>query len=141
MAFELDARLAADTLFVSDLALSQLRLMNDVRYPWLVLVPRQPGLTALDDLSADDRAVLSAELDLASRVLRRDARVARVNVASLGNIVEQLHVHVVGRWPGDPAWPGPVWGHAPAQLYAQGAAASAVRGMQVRWRELAAAPS
>lgn len=136
MAFVLDDRLARDTLLVTDLPLSQVRAMNDQRYPWLVLVPRRPEVTALDALAAADRAQLVAETDLAARVLRKDPRVERLNVASLGNIVAQLHVHVVGRWPEDPAWPGPVWGHSPAEPFVESARGEHVAVLQERFRAL-----
>jgi diadenosine tetraphosphate (Ap4A) HIT family hydrolase len=136
MTFVLDDRLARDTFFVADLPLSQIRAMDDRRYPWLVLVPRRAAVTALDALAPPDRTQLSVEADLAARVLRADDRVARLNVASLGNIVAQLHLHVVGRWPGDPAWPGPVWGHSPAEPYAAPARATLTAVLQERLRAL-----
>lgn len=136
MTFLLDDRLGRDTFFVADLPLCQVRAMDDRRYPWLVLVPRRADLTALDALAPPDRAQLSVEADLAAGVLRADDRVARLNVASLGNIVAQLHVHVVGRWPGDPAWPGPVWGHSPAEPYAEPARKVLTVALQERFRAL-----
>jgi diadenosine tetraphosphate (Ap4A) HIT family hydrolase len=115
--FELHPRLAADTHPVADWALSRVLLMNDARYPWLVLVPRRPGLSELHDLSPADRAVLIEETAMASERLKAWSQAAKMNVGALGNVVPQLHVHVVGRSPGDPAWPGPVWGHSPAIAY------------------------
>jgi diadenosine tetraphosphate (Ap4A) HIT family hydrolase len=116
--FSLDSRLAADTLAVADLPLSAVRLMNDATYPWLILVPRREGAVEIVDLSPADRGQLMEEIATVSGVLRAMTACDKLNVAALGNMVPQLHVHVVGRFAGDPAWPGPVWGKAPAQPYA-----------------------
>lgn len=129
--FVLDPRLAADTLPIGRLALSRLLLMNDARYPWLILVPERPGIRELYELLAADRAVLIEEIAACARALA-DAlapeRVAdKLNVAALGNVVAQFHVHVVGRFADDPAWPAPVWGRGPARPYAP-AAAEALAG-------------
>jgi diadenosine tetraphosphate (Ap4A) HIT family hydrolase len=118
-AFSLDSRLAADTLAVADLPLSAVRLMNDATYPWLVLIPRREGAVEIVDLSPEDRVQLMEEIAAVSDVLRAMTRCDKLNVAALGNMVPQLHVHVIGRFAGDPAWPGPVWGKAPAQPYAE----------------------
>ena len=121
-AFALHPRLAADTLPVGDLPLCRLLLMADARFPWLVLVPRRPDLREVTDLPAAERAVLMEEIALASEVLARETGAEKLNTGALGNIVSQLHVHVVARFAGDPAWPGPVWGSGPALPYAPGAA-------------------
>jgi diadenosine tetraphosphate (Ap4A) HIT family hydrolase len=118
-AFALDPRLAADTLAVADLPLSAVRLMNDATYPWLILVPRREGAVEIVDLLPEDRVQLMEEIAAISDVLRAMTRCEKLNVAALGNMVPQLHVHVIGRFAGDPAWPGPVWGKAPAQPYAE----------------------
>ena len=110
MSFALDPRLAADTLAVGDLSLSRVLLMNDRRYPWLILVPRREDLREIVDLDAQARAALIEEIAAASRFVRSLPGVDKINVGALGNIVAQLHVHVIGRAVGDPAWPGPVWG-------------------------------
>lgn len=109
-AFELDARLAADTIAIGDMGLSRLLLMNDARFPWLILAPRRAGLVELTDLDASERAALMEEIAAVSRALLARDRVDKINVGALGNIVRQLHVHVVARAVGDAAWPGPVWG-------------------------------
>jgi diadenosine tetraphosphate (Ap4A) HIT family hydrolase len=119
--FTLDARLAADTSFVADWSLSRVLLMNDARYPWLILVPRQPNLVELIDLSSQQRATLMDEIAHATQTLKHLTNAAKMNIGALGNVVPQLHVHIVARSPGDPAWPGPVWGHSPAQPYAPAA--------------------
>lgn len=115
--FELDPRLAGDTLLVADGPLSQLRLMDDARFPWLVLVPRVPGAVEWLDLEGDQQRLLLAELNLAGRLLRGLGPVHKLNIGALGNVVRQLHVHVVARQEGDAAWPGPVWGAGARQPY------------------------
>ena len=115
--FALDPRLAADTVPVAELALCSVRLMDDQRFPWLILVPRRPGLAELDDLDAAARAVLIEEVARAGAALRAAVPCDKLNVGALGNIVRQLHVHVVARREGDAAWPGPVWGFASPARY------------------------
>ncbi|MDA1071725.1 MAG: HIT family protein [Proteobacteria bacterium] len=115
--FRLDPRLAADTLPVLDLALCSVRLMNDARYPWLVLVPRRAGAVEIHALEAADRAVLAEETARVAAALERHAPGHKINIGALGNIVRQLHVHVVARREGDAAWPGPVWGKGAAVPY------------------------
>jgi len=123
-AFELDPRLATDSVFIADGPLSQVRLIDDSRFPWLVLVPRVAGASEWIDLDGGQQRLLLAEINQLSRLLRAEPGVEKLNIGALGNIVRQLHVHLVGRHPGDPAWPGPVWGsgamqrHAPEQLQA-----------------------
>lgn len=115
--FTLDARLADDSHPLATLALCELRLMDDANYPWLVLVPRIAGARELVDLDADQRRRLTDEIDLAARLLRDVYRPYKLNIATLGNMVEQLHVHVIGREQDDPAWPAPVWGRVAARPY------------------------
>ncbi|HEU0152631.1 MAG TPA: HIT family protein [Arenimonas sp.] len=114
---DLDPRLAADSVLVADGPLSQFRLMDDARFPWLVLVPRVPGATEWIDLAGDAQRLLLAEVNLAGRLLRGLGPVHKLNVGALGNVVRQLHVHVVARQEGDAAWPGPVWGAGLRQPY------------------------
>lgn len=118
-AFVLDPRLAADTRLVAALALCDVRLMNDSRYAWLVLVPRRVDLIEIADLTHDDQTELWREVNLAGRTLRAVASCDKLNLGALGNIVRQLHVHVVARCEGDAAWPGPVWGHGKPQPYTE----------------------
>jgi diadenosine tetraphosphate (Ap4A) HIT family hydrolase len=113
MDFALDPRLELDTLPVAELPLSTVRLMNDARYPWLVLVPRRPGVVEVLDLAPPDQDLLWAEIRLCARVVRELWTPDKLNVAALGNVVPQLHVHVVGRRRDDDAWPRPVWGVHP----------------------------
>lgn len=114
--FALNGRLAADTVPVADLALCRVLLMDNRLYPWLVLVPRRPDLRELHELAPADRALLVEEAARASALLAAEFATDKVNVGMLGNLVGQLHCHVVGRRQGDPAWPGPVWG-GPAERY------------------------
>jgi diadenosine tetraphosphate (Ap4A) HIT family hydrolase len=109
--FVLHPRLAADTAFIADWPLSRVLLMNDARFPWLILVPRRVDATELHDLDPQDRNELIGEISRASATLKAATAAAKINVGALGNLVPQLHVHVVARNPGDSAWPGPVWGH------------------------------
>jgi diadenosine tetraphosphate (Ap4A) HIT family hydrolase len=108
--FQLSERLAADSIFLADWPLCQLRLMDDARFPWLILVPRRAGLEEWTELSLADSATLSAEIAMAGRGLAEMFRPAKLNVGALGNIVRQMHVHVIARFEADAAWPGPVWG-------------------------------
>jgi diadenosine tetraphosphate (Ap4A) HIT family hydrolase len=117
--FSLDPRLAADTLAVCDLPLSAVRLMNDSRFPWLILVPRRMAASELTDLEPADRLRLWDEVTSVSNVLAGIAKPKKLNVAAIGNVVAQLHVHVVARSEGDAAWPRPVWGIGIAEPYAQ----------------------
>lgn len=116
-AFTLDPRLDADTFPVGELALSTVRLMDDARFPWLILVPRRAGLADLVDFDEDDAALMTVELRRASRVLRELTSPYKLNVAALGNSVRQLHVHVIARFETDVAWPKPVWGVGTAASY------------------------
>jgi diadenosine tetraphosphate (Ap4A) HIT family hydrolase len=125
--FELHPRLAADTIVLGDLPLSRLLLMNDSRFPWCILVPRQASLRELHDLTPADGGRLFVEIDQVSRALIACCAAYKLNVGALGNLVPQLHVHVVARQPDDAAWPGPVWGSGPAQPY-DGAAAQTLTG-------------
>jgi diadenosine tetraphosphate (Ap4A) HIT family hydrolase len=120
--FVLHPRIETDSLAVADLPLSALRLMRDANYPWLILIPRRSALTEIVDLSADERVQLMTEIALASEALRAEAAPEKLNVAAIGNMVRQLHVHVVARRTGDAAWPKPVWGAAPAKPYPPGEA-------------------
>jgi diadenosine tetraphosphate (Ap4A) HIT family hydrolase len=117
MAFLLDPRLAADTLFAAQFPLCEVRVMNDARYPWLVAVPRLVGAVELFDLSPSESQQLWLEIQALGVLVGGLPEVGKVNIGTLGNIVRQLHVHVLGRAEGDPAWPGPVWGHSPAKPY------------------------
>lgn len=120
--FLLDPQLQADTLPVTELPLSSVRLARDASYPWILLVPRREGLCEIVDLAPAERRELMDEVAAAAEALRAVAPCDKLNIAALGNLVRQLHVHVVARRRGDAAWPGPVWGAGPATAYAPGAA-------------------
>ena len=112
--FALDARLERDTLPVAESALSLLRLFNDERYFWVVLIPKVADTAEWFELTDAQQKALMDDTLACGRVIGAQPGVSKVNVGALGNVVRQLHVHVVGRHEGDPAWPGPVWGHSPA---------------------------
>jgi diadenosine tetraphosphate (Ap4A) HIT family hydrolase len=109
--FALDSRLAAETVIVADWALSRVLLRDDARFPWLVLVPRRADVVEVHELRHAERMVLIEEIARASRGLKQITGAAKINIGALGNLVAQLHVHVVARTPEDAAWPGSVWGH------------------------------
>ena len=121
--FALHPAFVATSELLADLKLCQARLQLDARWPWIVLVPRKVGARELEHLSPQNRAQLMDEIVLASAAVRAVGAaigrpVDKINVGQLGNITPQLHVHVIGRRPDDPAWPGPVWGHGEAVAYA-----------------------
>ncbi|MEO7917713.1 MAG: HIT domain-containing protein [Dokdonella sp.] len=109
--FNLDPRLANDCHLVGDLDLCRVLLMDDSRFPWLILVPRCHGLRELADLDRRQQHRLLEEIDCARLALRVFGEFDKLNVAALGNVVAQLHVHVIARRIGDAAWPAPVWNH------------------------------
>ena len=117
MAFVLDARLAAESTPIRMLTLSELRLGNDARFPWLILVPQRPDIAEIIELPKPERAVLFEEITAVSTALRAATRCDKLNVAALGNVVRQLHVHVIARFTSDAAWPRPVWGNGTAVAY------------------------
>lgn len=118
MAFRLHEKLAADTVPVADWPLCRVLLMNDARFPWLILVPQRDGLVELHDLDDALREILIGEIARASAGLKAITGAAKINIGALGNLVPQLHIHAVARNPGDAAWPGPVWSHGQAKPYA-----------------------
>jgi diadenosine tetraphosphate (Ap4A) HIT family hydrolase len=115
--FSLDPQLARDGVTLGRLALCRALLMNDRRFPWLVLVPERAGAVEIVDLVGADRALLMDEIATASHALVRSFAPDKLNVAALGNRVRQLHVHVVARFASDAAWPNPVWGVGAAEPY------------------------
>ena len=119
-AFALDPRLAADTQLVGDLEFSRVLLMDDVRFPWLILVPRRAGLRDLIDLPREDQHRLLDETDRCARVLHALQKPDKLNIAALGNLVAQLHMHVIARFVHDAAWPRPVWGIGERKPYDSG---------------------
>ena len=132
--FVLDPRLAADSAFIADGPLSQVRLMDDTRFPWLVLVPRVNGISEWLELDGGQQRLLLAEINQAGQLIRAQPGVEKLNIGALGNIVRQMHVHLIGRHDGDPAWPGPVWGHGAAVRHAPAALATQIDAWRRRLR-------
>jgi diadenosine tetraphosphate (Ap4A) HIT family hydrolase len=115
--FTLYPQLGKDTVPVGDLPFARVLLANDANYPWLILVPRKPGLVELIDLEENEQVQLLGEIANAARVLKSITKCDKLNIATLGNQVPQLHVHVIARRHNDPAWPKPVWGAVPPKAY------------------------
>lgn len=127
--FRLHPRLAADTLSVTSLALCEVRLMNDRRFPWVILVPQRAGLTELHQLSGQEQRQLLRESARLSRLLEAMGA-EKINVGALGNLVPQLHWHVVARSRNDPCWPGPVWGCGQREAWPEAEAATLIRRLR-----------
>jgi diadenosine tetraphosphate (Ap4A) HIT family hydrolase len=135
--FELDYRLAQGSVPIGDWRLCHVRLKDDRRVAWLLLMPRRPGIVELTDLEPEDYRTLWDEALLATRLVVEVARPDKTNVASLGNVVAQMHVHIVGRFRHDPVWPDPIWGRGEAQRYRP----AELEAMAERYRATAAALS
>ncbi len=110
--WSLHPQLAKDTVPVCDLPLSRILVMNDGEFPWLIMVPRRAGVSDIIDIG-DEQAQLMAELSVVSRALKDETHCDKLNVGAIGNVVPQLHIHVVARRENDPLWPKPIWGTAP----------------------------
>jgi diadenosine tetraphosphate (Ap4A) HIT family hydrolase len=117
MSFALDPRLVADTHAIGALPFSELVLMDDARFPWVILVPRIAGARELIDLDEGDQRLLLGEIDRVARALESLLHPDKLNIATLGNVVPQLHVHVIARFATDAAWPSPVWGRGERIAY------------------------
>lgn len=115
--FKLDSRIENDSILLLELALCQVRLQNDNRFPWLVLVPKINAVTEVHELSTEHQEMLMQESSLVAKALTSITECKKVNVANLGNVVSQLHWHVVARFEDDAAWPGPIWGVGQSTLY------------------------
>ena len=115
--FQLHPQLAQDTWLVTDLPLCRVLLMNETRYPWVILVPRQQDIREIHELTAMERQPLWQESDQLSRALMKLFKPDKLNIAALGNQVPQLHIHHIARFQTDAAWPAPVWGKFPPQAY------------------------
>ncbi|MEO2039043.1 MAG: HIT family protein [Martelella sp.] len=109
--FQIDPRLERDSMAIADLGLCQLRLMRDARWPWLLAVPQRAGVEEMFDLAPLDQTMLTFEVNEAAKALKIVTGATKINVAAIGNMVRQLHVHVVARFEGDANWPGPIWGY------------------------------
>ncbi|KEQ04343.1 HIT family protein [Pseudorhizobium pelagicum] len=115
--FALDERLERDSERVTVLGLCQLRLLKDSRWPWLMLVPQRKGISEIYELTPLDQTLLTFETNSVAAALKKVTGARKINVGALGNIVGQLHVHIIARQEGDPNWPGPIWGYGSAEPY------------------------
>ncbi len=131
-AWSLDPQLARDTVPAGDLTLCRVLLINDANYPWVLLVPRRLGAVEIIDLAVTDQVQLMAEIAQVSRAMKAMIGCDKINVAALGNVVAQLHVHVVARGRRDPAWPKPVWGAAPPVAYSESGLRSRLADLRER---------
>ncbi|NTU43879.1 MAG: HIT family protein [Nitrospirales bacterium] len=129
--FCIHERLKADTIEIGRLGLSHLLLMNDSSLPWLILVPERADVTEIFQLSLEDCHSLIEEIGLVSRIIQDLYSPNKINVGALGNLVPQLHIHVIGRYRTDRAWPGPIWGTGPVIPYAD----EEVKTVRMRFRE------
>ena len=121
------------TVKLADWPLSRLFLYNDSRYQWGLLVPRRDGVIEMCDLSPEDQKQMMAEIVKLSNLIRPLPGVEKINVGNLGNMVTQLHVHVIGRFKGDPAWPGPVWGHSDPKPWPDPSQAPLAKAAGLAW--------
>jgi diadenosine tetraphosphate (Ap4A) HIT family hydrolase len=117
--FKLDPQLERDTIALASLSLCELLLMNDANYPWIILVPRRIGLRELVELSDTDQQQYLLESNAVAKLLQSQFDAYKLNIAALGNMVEQLHIHHIARFKEDVAWPKPVWGALPAVAYSE----------------------
>ena len=122
--FILNNRLDNDTYFIADMKLSRLLLMNDCRYPWVILVPRKNDIKEIYQLNDGDRYLLMDEINILSKAMTVKLSLDKINIGALGNIVSQLHIHIIGRYFNDAAWPNPVWGDGDMVAYDEANAAS-----------------
>lgn len=119
MAFKLDPVLAQDCIVIGNFELSQVLLMNDEHYPWLILVPRIADIREIFELSEPQQRLLAAESSFVLKAMSEEFTADKMNQAALGNMVAQLHIHHVARFKGDAAWPAPVWGKVVASPYSE----------------------
>ena len=130
--WSLDSRLERDSIEICELALCQVRLVNDSNFPWLLLVPRCANASEITDMTEPDRMQLMREVTQAAEALKAETDCDKINIAAIGNVVAQLHVHVIGRFRADLAWPKPVWGFAPARAYEAAASQKFLASMRER---------
>lgn len=133
--FKLDERLFKDTVVLGDFTLCRVLLMNDSRYPWLILVPRRAGISELFELEMAEQQQLWQETSYVGQVLKDVFQADKINIATLGNVVKQLHMHIVVRMQDDAAWPAPVWGNGAAQGYTDEALAAMRARLQAAFNE------
>ena len=128
--FVLDNQLRADTFPATVLGLCQLRLMNDNRWPWLILVPQRAEIEEIHQLTPLDQTLLTFEICETAKILQRMTGCDKINIGALGNMVPQLHIHIIARTRTDPAWPGPVWGVGMAQPYDKKSASTLIAAFE-----------
>lgn len=128
--YQLHSRLKQDTFFIMDLALSQLLLMNDQRFPWLILVPKRSLIKELYELEQSDQNQLLLEITQISKLFQEKYAADKINIAALGNIVPQLHIHIIARLKQDPAWPSPVWGFEKPTPYSSSTAENLINDIK-----------
>lgn len=133
--FKLDSRLQQDTLDFGSFPLCRLLLLNDSNYPWFILVPQRDNLREIHHMKVVDQQQLWFESTQLSLWMEHFFNFDKLNIAALGNVVSQLHLHHVGRKVGDPAWPGPVWGHSPAVPWDEGEIARLQQGVRIEFAE------
>ena len=130
--FRLDPRLDRDTMPIANTGLLAVRLMNDSRFPWLIAVPQRAGIREIHELTPLDQTMLTFEVAHLAEVLQAMTGAEKMNVAALGNMVPQLHIHIIARHAGDAAWPNPVWGSGPAAPYSEADAKAFIDGFMAQ---------
>lgn len=130
--FSLNHKLATDTFFVCDLKISRLLLMNDANYFWFILVPRKPDLVELTDLSFAEQTEVLREINLVAEILKTDFATEKLNIGALGNVVSQLHIHVIGRFKNDASFPKPVWGAVAVKPYEEKVALQLIEKVKLK---------
>ncbi|MDA9818010.1 HIT family protein [Flavobacteriaceae bacterium] len=115
--FKIDPKLATDSFFIKDLELSKLLLINDANYPWVILVPQKTNLVEIIDLSKQNQVLLMEEIDEVSKIIKKITNCDKINIANLGNVVSQLHIHIIARFKNDASFPQPIWGRQKPKPY------------------------
>ncbi len=128
--FQLDYRLSDDTVYIGRHTLCEIRLMNDKRWPWLILVPTLAGAEEIHNLPVMEQAQIARETSIIAEIFKDFTNCEKINTAAIGNIVRQLHIHVIARNKGDANWPGPVWGYEKAEPYENSSLINTVNQMQ-----------
>ncbi|MDP1813354.1 MAG: HIT family protein [Leadbetterella sp.] len=134
MTFQLDPRLESDASFILDLDLCQIRLSHNATFPWIVLIPKQFELIEIIDLDTQNQQLLMQEITLASKIMQQLFQPTKLNIANLGNIVRQLHIHIIARYKDDKAWPGPVWNAGISENYEAKAKAERIEQIKVAFK-------
>lgn len=137
MTFQLDPRLEFDASFILDLDLCQIRLSHNAAFPWIVLIPKRSKVSEMIDLSTQDQQLLMHEIILASKVMQQLFQPTKLNVANLGNVVPQLHIHIIARYDSDKAWPGPIWNAGISENYEAKAKAERIEQIRTAFKMVA----